>query len=184
MDFNKHYNLKGKHSFLSPSSYHWVNYDDAKFRQAYANHQAAARGTRLHAFAAEAISLGIKLPRSRKTLNMYVNDGIGFRMTPEQPLYFSDNCFGTADAISFRRDRLRIHDLKTGTTLASMVQLELYAAIFCLEYDIHPSDIHIDLRLYQNDAIEEASPEADTILHHMDRIVYFDELIESMKLKQ
>lgn len=181
MDFNKHYNLKGKHSFLSPSSYHWVNYDEDKFRQVYANHQAALRGTRLHAFAAEAISLGIKLPRSHKTLNMYVNDGIGFRMTPEQLLYFSENCFGTADTISFRRDKLRIHDLKTGVTPASMVQLELYAAIFCLEYDIHPSDISIVLRLYQNDAVEETEPDGDTILHLMDRIVYFDELIESMK---
>ena len=30
----------------------------------------------------------------------YVNDGVGFKLTPEQILYYSPYCYGTADAIS------------------------------------------------------------------------------------
>jgi hypothetical protein len=37
---------------------------------------------------------------------MYVNDAIGYQMTPEQPIYYSENCVGTADAISFKNDFL------------------------------------------------------------------------------
>ena len=50
------------------------------------------------------------------------------KMTPEQILYYSDNCFGTADAILFRNNFLRIHDLKTGKIPAHMEQLEIYAS--------------------------------------------------------
>ena len=122
MKFNKHWELEGKHAFLSPSQYHWVNYTDEKLLERYSNYRAAEMGTRLHAFAAEAIRLGIKLPKTRTTINLYVNDAIRFGMTPEQPLRYSDNCFGTADAILLdeRRNLLRIHDLKTGTHPASM----------------------------------------------------------------
>lgn len=78
-------------------------------------------------------SIGQKLPRLNKTLNAYVNDAIGYKMIPEQILFYSDNCFGTADAIVFRNGLLRIHDLKTGVIPAHMEQLEVYAALFCLE---------------------------------------------------
>lgn len=110
MQFNDHYKLAGKHAFMSASKYHWINYSADKMAETFRTAQAAALGTRLHNTAAELIELGIKLPRSRKTLNMYVNDAIGFRMQPEQVLYYSDNCFGTADAISFdhRKKFLRI----------------------------------------------------------------------------
>ena len=98
---------------------------------------------------AQCIMLNQKLPKSKQTLNMYVNDAIGFKMTPEQILYYSDNCFGTADAILFRNNFLRIHDLKTGKIPAHMEQLEIYAALFCLEYKVKPADIEMELRIYQ-----------------------------------
>ena len=143
---------------------------------------AAQMGTRLHAYAAESISLGQRLPRSPKTLNLYVNDAIGFRMTPEQPLYFSENAFGTADAISFRNDFLRIHDYKSGVTPASMRQLEIYTAFYCLEYGIkNPKDIGKELRIYQSDQALVHIPEDDTILEIMDKIVYFDKIINKLK---
>lgn len=114
MNFNNHSNLVGQHAFLGASKYHWLNYDAAKIAEAYRNAQAVQMGTRLHAFAAECIDLRQRLPKSRKTLNMYVNDAIGYNLKPEQVLYYSQNCFGTADAIDMRGDLLRIHDLKTG----------------------------------------------------------------------
>lgn len=133
MNFNRHFELEGLHAFLGPSKYHWLNYSEEKMADSYLNFLAAQRGTELHAFAAQCIRLGQKLPKSQKTLNMYVNDAIGFRMTPEQPLFYSENCFGTADAISFRKDILRIHDYKSGAIPAHIEQLEIYAALFCLE---------------------------------------------------
>ena len=130
MNFVKHSNLEGQHAFLGASTYHWINYTEEKVADAYAKYRAAQRGTVLHSFAAQCIKLGQRLPKSQKTLNMYVNDAIGYKMTPEQILYYSPNCFGTADAISFRGDILRIHDLKTGESPTHMEQLMIYAALF------------------------------------------------------
>lgn len=183
MNFNEHYDLRGKHAFLSPSKYHWINYDDEKLDRVYKTHQAAQRGVELHDFAHEAIRLGIRLPRSSKTLNMYVNDGIGFRMTPEQPLVYSENSFGHADTISFRRNLLRISDLKTGVTPASVHQLECYAALFCLEYRVKPMEIGIELRIYQNDEVQEFLADPNDITHIMDRIVTFDKRIAQLKME-
>jgi hypothetical protein len=115
---------------------------------------------------------------------MYVNDAIGFRMTPEQPLFYSKNCFGTADAISFRKNLLRIHDLKTGVTPASMHQLEIYAALFCLEYSVNPKDISIELRIYQSNEIYIHNPDAEDILEIMDKIAKFDKAIEDVKAEE
>lgn len=182
MNFHKHYELEGLHAFLSASKYHWVNYTSEKLEQSYANFQAAQFGTRLHAFASESIKLGIKLPRSKKTLNMYVNDAIGFRMNVEQPLYYSPNCFGTADAICFRNNILRIHDLKTGVSKTNVLQLIIYAALFCLEYRIDPRDITTELRIYQTDDVAIFEPESEEIQEVMDKIVDFDQRIENMKL--
>lgn len=181
MRFNTHLHLAGKHAFLSASKYHWTNYDESKLATTFQTAMAAQRGTELHEFAAEAIRLGIKLPRTSKTINMYVNDALGFRMTPEQVLYYSDNAFGTADAISFRKNVLRIHDLKTGVSPASMRQLVIYTGFFCLEYRVKPADIQVELRLYQNDAVEIYTPELDEIVHVMDKIVTFDKLIDRIK---
>lgn len=181
MIFNTHSAFEGKHAFLSASKYHWINYSNDKLDNVYRTALLAAKGTELHDFAAQAIKLGIKLPRTQKTINMYVNDAIGYRMTPEQMLFYSVNCFGTADAISFRNKTLRIHDLKTGVTATSMKQLEVYTAMFCLEYGYKPYEIDIELRIYQNDDVMEHIPEDDDIVHIMDKIVTFDKQIEILK---
>ena len=181
MNFNEHWNLEGKHAFLSASKYHWINYDEDRLISAYRNWKAKERGTRLHSFACECIQLGVKLSHSKRTLNRYVNDAIGYGMTPELILYYSDNCFGTADAISFEDNLLRIHDLKTGSTAASFHQLEVYTALFCLEYNHDPHDIDIVLRIYQSDEVLESVPDPDAISSIMITIVDFDRIIESLR---
>lgn len=183
MNFNKHYSLEGKHAFLGASKYHWINYDADKLVDSYTKFQATLNGTILHDFACQCITLGQKLPKSQKTLNMYVNDAIGFKMKPEQVLYYSDNCFGTADAIIFRNNLLRIHDLKTGVTRAHMEQLEIYVALFCLEYNKKPSDIDMELRIYQNNEIIIHNPTVEDILPIMDKIITFDKIIDKMKIE-
>lgn len=181
MNFNRHSELEGQHAFLGASKYYWLNYDDEKVVDAYQKYLATLKGTELHAFAKDCIRLGIKLPKSQKTLNMYVNDAIGFKMTPEQPLFYSPNCFGTCDTIAFRNDILRIHDLKTGQTPAHMEQLVIYASLFCLEYKIRPGDIKTELRIYQSNDILISNPEADELLPVMDKIIRFDKLIFSIR---
>ncbi len=181
MNFNRHSNLEGLHAFLGASNYHWINYSEEKVVDVYSKFMAAQRGTELHAFAAQCIRLGQKLPKSQKTLNMYVNDAIGFKMVPEQVLYYSPNCFGTADAISFRKNFLRIHDLKTGTTPTHMEQLMVYAAMFCLEYRVKPSEIEMELRIYQNDQILFHNPTVADILPIMDKIVTFSRVIDKIR---
>lgn len=183
MIFNKHSDLEGRHAFLGASRYHWVNYSDEKVEESYSKFLATQRGVILHNFAAQCIQLGQKLPKSNKTLNKYVNDAIGFRMIPEQVLYFSDNCFGTTDAISFKNGFLRIHDLKTGITPAHMEQLEIYAALFCLEYDVKPGEIDMELRLYQNDDIVYLKPTVEDIGPICDKIITFDRIIAELKNK-
>lgn len=184
MNFNKHSELKGLHAFLGASKYHWVNYDEEKLARTFRTSMEAQRGTTLHELARLAIEQGVKLARSTKTLNQYVNDAIGFKMKPEQVLFYSVNCFGTADAISFKDDFLRIHDLKTGITATSMTQVKIYAAIFCLEYGFAPFEMDMELRIYQNDQVLVEIPESSEIKEIMDRIVIFDELIERLKSEE
>lgn len=181
MLFNKHLNLVGRHAFLSASNHHWINYTDEKMDARFFAAMAAQRGTELHAFAHEAIRLGIKLPGSQKPIGPYVNDAIGYRMNPEQILYYSENCFGTADAVAFRRNLLRIHDLKTGITQASERQLEVYAALFCLEYKFRPFDIDIELRIYQSDEVKVYVADPDDITHIMEKIKLFDKRITALR---
>lgn len=101
----------------------------------------------------------------------YVKDAIGFRLDPEVMLMYSDEFFGTADAILFREGQfLRVHDLKTGTTPTSLRQLEIYAAFCCLEYGVDPEKLEIELRIYQNDEILVGNPPGSTIKELMDRI--------------
>jgi hypothetical protein len=183
MKFNAHTDLNGKHAFLSASKYAWIRYADEKLIEVYRNHQAAQLGTELHGFASQAIRLGIKLPRTTKTLNQFVNDVLGFHMASEQVLFYSDNVFGTADAISFRKNLLRIFDLKTGTNKASMDQLLIYASIFCLEYGYKPADIDIELRIYQNDEVITLIPDLEDIVPIMDKIKAFDQIIDELKLE-
>ncbi len=181
MNFNRHSNLEGQHAFLGASKYHWINYDEEKVAESYTRFLATQKGTVLHEFAAQCIRLGQKLPKSQKTLNMYVNDAIGYKMAPEQILFYSENCFGTADTIAFRNGLLRIHDLKTGVIPAHMEQLMIYAALFCLEYQEKPADIEMELRIYQENEILYHRPTADDILPVMDKIVAFDKIISKLK---
>lgn len=182
MQFNTHSHLEGRHAFLSASKGSWVNYDVEKLTESYYTSMAAAMGTRLHAFAAEAISLGVRL-QGRKTLAAFVNDAIGFKMTPEQVLYYSDHAFGTADAISYNADKkaLRIHDLKTGKNPCGFRQLEIYAAFFCLEYRMKPHEMWICMRLYQNDEVQEAIADPEVVLHIMDRVVTYSKTIDEVR---
>lgn len=181
MIWNDHSKLVGEHAFLGASKYHWLNYSDEKLSESYTNALATMKGTELHEFAAKCIELGQKLPRSQRTLNMYVNDAIGYKMKPEQVLYYSENCFGTADAIIFRGNQLRIHDLKTGKIPAHLEQLEIYAALFCLEYNKDPKDIDIELRIYQSDDVIVGVPEPERIEHVMKKIIHSDKIINEIK---
>lgn len=183
MDFKPHYELQGRHAFLSASKYSWIRYDDEKLLETYANHAEAMRGTILHEFAATCIKLGQKLQDTQQTLNMYVNDAIAMKMSPEVVLYAGDNAFGTADAIRFARNprtkkmKLDIHDLKTGSTKANMNQLEIYAAYFCIEYKIKPEQIEIELRIYQNDYIQVQHGDPIQIRAIMEKTMHFNQLI-------
>lgn len=181
MRFKKHYNLEGLHAPFSASKSSWLRYDDAKAIEVYTNMKAAERGSRLHQWAKDTIDLGIKQPRSNKTLYAYVNDAIGFQMDTEVVLYYSDRFFGTADAISFRKGVLRIHDLKTGKVgkiEPHLEQLKIYAALFCLEYKHRPAEIEIQLRVYKTDEVACLEAEADEIAHIMDRIISLDKLLQ------
>lgn len=184
MVWHDHWNLKGKHAYLGASKWNWINYDEDHLVTSYSNFEAIQRGTELHALAEMCIKNHVKLRGSRTTLAMYVNDAIGYHMAPEQILYYSDNCFGTADSICFRDGFLRIHDLKTGVTPAHIEQLMIYEALFCLEYGNDPFDIQSELRIYQNDEITACNPEADDIKSIMDKIVQFDKIISGIKLSE
>lgn len=177
MEFNRHLDLEGLHAPFSASSSSWIRYSDEKALDVYLNKKASERGTRMHAWAKETIDLGIKQPRSKKTIYAYVNDAIGFKMNTEVVLFYSIRFFGTADAISFRNNILRIHDLKTGKREAHIEQLLVYAALFCLEYKVKPESIEIELRIYQNDEILYHKPDAEEIREIMNKIVHLDTML-------
>lgn len=181
MIYNDHSELEGKHAFLSPSNYHWLNYDEQRLAARFQTYTKAAWGSKLHDLAQSLIEMRVKLPKNSKTLNLYVNDCIGYRMACEVALYYSRNCFGHADALKFSNNKLRISDLKTGVTKASMMQLKVYAALFCLEYSIDPFDIGIELRIYQNNDVLMDTPNAEEIAEIMTKIVDFDQYIEGLK---
>lgn len=210
MVFEKHLELEGEHAFLSPSQYHWINYTPEKLVDRYLKAQAVQRGTELHEYAHEAIRLNRLQPRNKDTVNMFVNDAIGFGMTSEQPLFYDYACFGTADAISYKKNFLRIHDLKTGETEAHFEQLRIYAALFCLNYqnrvrdlrkkgesdidiaryfDLSPKELHFDpeqmsgieLRIYQLNEIRQELADPRDIRDIMDIIVSSVQVIKNVK---
>lgn len=183
MKFYDHKSLEGLHAPFTASQSSWLRYDDDKIIEFYKNKKAAEIGTRLHAWAAETIKLGLKQPKSKRTICTYVNDAIGFNMETEVVLFYSDRFFGTADAICFRNGILRIHDLKTGKIgkiESHMEQLEVYTALFCLEYKVKPEDIKIELRVYKNDEVVVWNPTAEDIVPIMDKIVHLDKLLEKI----
>lgn len=184
MKFNDHSSLEGLHATLGASKYHWINYTDEHFAEVYKAQLAAQRGTELHELAERLIRMRIRLPRNSKTLNMHVNDAIGFRMDPEVILFYSPNAFGTADAISFdeKKHFLRIHDLKTGVHPCKFDQLYIYAALFCLEYDMKPKDITTEFRIYQNDeVVVDDGDNTEVIDGIMNKMVRFDAMIPAMR---
>lgn len=183
MRFNEHSNLRGAHAFLSASKWHWINYDPDKLIDTFRNAQLASRGVELHEFAHRAVKLRIRLPDTGSTLNAYVNDAIGYRMSTEQILYYSDNSYGTADAICFDGRILRIHDYKSGVSPTSFWQLIIYAALFCLEYGVRPGTIEIELRIYQNDEVKILNPDLHDVVQVMSKIVSGDQIIEDIKAK-
>ena len=184
MNFVKHLNLQGLHAPFSASQSSWLRYSDDKALEVYANKKAAEMGTKLHEWAKTTIDLGIKQPRSKKTIYAYVNDAIGFKMDTEVILYYSDRFFGTADAICFRNNMLRIHDLKTGIRPVHMEQLMVYAALFCLEYKVKPGTIDMELRIYQNDEIIYHNPTAEEIVPIIDKIVHLNKLLEKVDYEE
>lgn len=183
MIFNRHSNLEGYHAPFSASSPSWLNYSENKLIDTYVSLQAKERGTRLHEWAKQTIDLGIKQPKSSNTLYRYINDAIGFNMSTEVVLFYSERFFGTTDAISFRNNELRIHDLKTGDTPAKMQQLMIYAALFCLEYQVDPNTIFIELRIYQSNEVVVHNPEGDEIEYIMKKIVNFNNVLNKFELE-
>ena len=183
MRFNKHLNLQGEHAFLSPSQHHWLHYTPDRLLERWTAAQAMAYGTLQHEYAHREIEAG-RLSDFVGTIGLYINDAIRYRMTCEQVLYYSENCFGTADTISFRYKTLRIHDLKTGVWTASVHQLEIYAALFCLEYDVDPFEIKIELRIYQSNEVIVYDADPEDIIFIMRRIQEFDKLITHKKLEE
>lgn len=184
MNWNRHADIEGKHAFLSASKYHWIRYDNAKMADVFHGYFAAEEGTKIHDFASHCIQMKQKLAKKKKTLNMFVNDAVDLGMKSEQPLYYSRNCFGTADAIFFENGELKIFDLKSGVLAAHEEQLYVYAALFCLEYSVNPEDIQIELRIYQNDEVHIYVPDPAIIRDIMDKAVEFDALIEGIRAQE
>lgn len=208
MNFLDHSKLKGLHATLSASQFRWLNYDPNKLADTYFNSYAQTIGTIVHDLACKLITLKMKIgPEDRNllifhlrenkvpefvvsnldidailmNLGLYVNDAIQYGMSPEVVLYYSDNCFGTADSISFNKKKLRIHDLKTGVTKAHWEQLQIYAALFCLEYKVKPKDISIELRLYQDCEPLIFEPAPEDIMAICDKIVQSNNIIDEIK---
>ena len=175
--------LRGLHAFLSPSKYHWLNYDSDKLVSSYRNYRKVSLGTQYHALAEQLIKLAVRLPNTGASLNAFVNDAIGFRMASEVLLYYSARCFGTADAISFDNGVLRIHDLKTGVSQGSMNQLLVYAGLFCLDYKMEAKELEeVYLRIYHDGETIEFSPSPEDVFDVVYRIKEADKIIEAIEL--
>lgn len=210
MNWNSHSNLIGKHALFNPSGYTWMNYDlenggiDSVF-QRYKAQYATVIGTTLHEYAETRIKHRLTMMKGEKNgvlmylldkgiprsvidldymydnLRHYVNDSIGFKMDPEVVLFYSDNCFGTTDAIYFRDKHLRIHDYKSGKGTPHIEQPRAYAALFCLEYGIKPKDIETELYIYHSDEVIEEMTDPEIIENTMKQIIELDKIIAKWK---
>lgn len=172
MRFKRHSALAEMHAQLSPSSYHWLRYDDDKFDAWYIAKLQAQRGVEQHEYAQRAIQLGILQKESPAALNRYINDSIRWKLKPEQILFYSVHCFGTADACGFDEVKRiwRVSDYKSGKSRASMDQLKSYTGLFCLEYDYDPFSISMEMRIYQGKTPREELADPHEIMVVMDRI--------------
>lgn len=206
MIFNKHSEYEGKHAILSASKHSWLNYDDEQIFQSYVNSFSQAIGVLVHSYAKDRIKYRLRMEDNFSEKNAllmhlltndipvqvididrlfynllpYVNDAIGYKMTPEQVLYYSDYAFGTADAVSYGRGLLRIHDLKTGVSATSMDQLLIYAAWFYLEYkkEVNFQKSRTELRIYQNQEVLCHTPTNEEISGIMEKIIHGAMVIE------
>lgn len=187
MRWNEHSTLEGKHAFLSPSNYHWLNYSDERLAQMYLAQQAKIQGTMRHDLAKRCIELGVRLPDDGSTLGLYVNDAIDMGLKPEQPLYYSELCFGTADTIGMFDGWLHVHDLKTGKGTTSVKQTLIYAGLFFLEYapanNLSSSTTPVECRIYQSDRIEVYQPTSDEVVGTINTIIRFDNIIRQIRMK-
>lgn len=139
-------------------------------------------GVEHHRYAAICIEEGIVQDNETTTVGLYINQCIQFKMKPEVVLFYSPNSFGTVDAISYRYRVLRISDLKTGVSRTSEHQLEVYAALFCLEYGIDPFSIRrIELRIYQDGSCRPYVGDPVLIKGIMDKIVHFDGILNQLR---
>ena len=182
MNWKSYSHLENTHAFLSPSKHYWLNYTPEKLVSTYENYKKIALGTQYHSLASELITLAVRLPNTSASFNSFVNDAIGFKMKAEVLLFSSSYCYGTADAVSFSDGVLRVHDLKTGRSPASINQLLIYAGLFCLDYVIEPREVkEIHLRLYQNEEIIELSPSIEDIYDVVTRIEEAEKIIESVE---
>ena len=210
MIWNEHSELRGKHAVFAPSNPSFLNYSldsdsDEIIFQRFASQYSAQIGTIVHDFAEERILYNQKLHKTNRSdllirllksgippivINLdyiygnlipYVNDAISFRMDPEVILKYSDDCFGTTDAICYRDKELIIHDLKTGKAPVHMDQLLVYAALFFLEYKANPETTSTILRIYQASDILEDRPEPERIRAAMDQIVELDKKVKKWK---
>lgn len=210
MNFKRHSELEGKHAILSASSWRWVNDDIESLTKRICSQYLSAIGTILHDVARKHIKHRIKLNKYDKknvmlelveqgipamiidiinfdsmyeNLMLYVNDCVAFKMTPEVVLRFSNNFFGTADAIKYDEESrfLRIHDYKSGTTPAHIEQLIIYVALFCLEYAIKPTSLSgCELRIYQAPEPIVYNPTSEEISQVIERMITFDNFMNKM----
>lgn len=183
MQWNKHYHLQGKHARLSPSGYSWLNYTEDKMRSVFLNNLKKEQGTFLHDLAHRMIISRTKARDLKKALYMFVNDAIGFGMDSEVLLYYSDNCFGTADAIKYdeTKKELMVFDLKTGDSKPSFKQLYIYCALFCLEYGYLKKNVVEGMtficRIYQGIGYEEEDVDPKVVWDCMNQIQRMDTVI-------
>lgn len=204
MIWHDHSKLAGTHAFLSASQSSWRNKSAEELIDAKKNSFSQQIGTLLHVYAADCIKYkeklrksderGVKFDLMRKgipeyaidmhriypTFMSYVNDAVGYGLNPEMVLYYSNECYGTADAIDMDGKLLRIHDLKTGVKPAKMDQLMIYAGLFFLEYGVNPGAIQTELRIYQMDEVLVYEPDVDELREVMDDIVEKDRIIKAM----
>lgn len=207
MIFNDHSELEGRHAFLGASKWQWLNYDDETLYLRYRNSYSQSLGTALHELAKQLIKFRIKVAETDRKMVMlhllnsgipafaidmdgifgnfkaYVNDAIGYRMTPEVVLFHSYTCFGTADTICFRDNFLRVHDYKSGSTPAHIEQLLIYAGLFCLEYKdrIRFSDFEAELRIYQNPEVLIHNPSREELNDVVEKIISSDKSLKTFR---
>lgn len=210
MTWNMHSNLIGKHALFNPSGVTWLNYSTEEdgleqIFQRYRAQYATLIGTTMHEYAEKRIRYRLRMTKSDKNsvlmylldkgipisvidmdymfdnLYHYVNDAIGFRMDPEVILFYSDNCYGTTDAIYYRNKELRIHDYKSGRSVPHIEQPLIYAGLFCLEYGVKPKEITTNLRIYHAEEVLESTPEPEQIESVMTQIIALDKIVDKWK---